>query len=123
MPSTRSRSGPTSQTAGEVFDALTAPGPAPDGRYGQTGIRWTVARRYDGAYIRQFPTRGMTLLSFDEQGIDVVYEGTEFRLEKELVEEAIGKEYPEVTDHEVLQIVEPDPPLSGEPQRIDDILS
>jgi hypothetical protein len=65
----------------------------------------------------------MTLLSFDEQGIDVVYEGTEFRLEKDLVEEAIGKEYPEVTDHEVLQIVEKDPPLSGEPRRIDDILS
>lgn len=64
----------------------------------------------------------MTILSFDEQGIDVVYEGTEFRLEKELVEEAIGKAYPEVTDHEVLQIVEQDPPLSGEPRRITDIL-
>ena len=64
----------------------------------------------------------MTLLSFDEQGIDVVYEGTEFRLEKELIEEAIGKQYPEVTDHEVLQMVEKSPPLSGEPQRIDDIL-
>ncbi len=24
----------------------------------------------------------MTVLSFDEQGVDVVYEGTEFRLEK-----------------------------------------
>jgi len=64
----------------------------------------------------------MTLLSFDEQGIDVVYEGIEFRLEKELIEEAIGKQYPEVTDHEVLQIVADDPPLSGEPRRIDDIL-
>lgn len=64
----------------------------------------------------------MTLLSFDEQGIDVVYEGTEFRLEKSLVEEAIGKAYPNVTDHEVLKMVEEDPPLSGEPQRIDDIL-
>jgi hypothetical protein len=64
----------------------------------------------------------MTLLSFDEQGIDVVYEGTEFRLEKSLVEEAIGKAYPDVTDHEVLKMVEEDPPLSGEPQRIDDIL-
>jgi hypothetical protein len=65
----------------------------------------------------------MTVLSFDEQGVDVVYEGTEFRLEKELLEDAIGKSYPEVTDHEVLQIIEEDPPLSGEPQRINDLLS
>ncbi len=65
----------------------------------------------------------MTVLSFDEQGVDVAYEGTEFRLEKELLEDAIGKSYPEVTDHEVLQIIEEDPPLSGEPQRINDLLS
>ncbi len=65
----------------------------------------------------------MTLLSFDETGVDVVYEGTEFRLEKPLIEDAIGKEYPDVTDHEVLKIVEPDPSLSGEPQRIADILT
>ncbi|WP_159899550.1 DUF5800 family protein [Salinirussus salinus] len=65
----------------------------------------------------------MTVLSFDEHGVDVVYEGTEFRLEKKLVEDAIGKSYPDVTDHEVLQIVEPDPALSGEPQRVADILA
>lgn len=65
----------------------------------------------------------MTLLSFDEQGIDVVYEGTEFRLEKPLIEDALQKEYPDVTDHEVMKIVEPDPSLSGEPQRIADILT
>ncbi len=63
----------------------------------------------------------MTVLSFDEQGVDVVYEGTEFRLERALVEEAIGKTYPEITDHEVLKIVEPNPSLSGEPRRIADI--
>ncbi|MEF8908057.1 MAG: DUF5800 family protein [Haloarculaceae archaeon] len=65
----------------------------------------------------------MTVLSFDEHGVDVVYEGTEFRLEKTLLEDAIGKSYPDVTDHEVLQIVEPDPALSGEPQRVADILA
>jgi hypothetical protein len=65
----------------------------------------------------------MTALSFDENGVDVVYEGTEFRLEKPLLEEAIGKQYPEVTDHEVLKIIEEDPSLSGEPRRIDDILA
>lgn len=65
----------------------------------------------------------MTALSFDEDGVDVVYEGTEFRLEKALIEEAIEKQYPDVTDHEVLQIVEENPALSGEPQRIEEILA
>ncbi|MXR51025.1 hypothetical protein GRX03_05315 [Halovenus sp. WSH3] len=65
----------------------------------------------------------MTALSFDEHGVDVVYEGTEFRLEKELIEEAIEKEYPEVTDHEVLKIIEENPALSGEPRRVEEILA
>lgn len=64
----------------------------------------------------------MTALSFDEKGVDVVYEGTEFRLEKALIEEAVRKEYVDVTDHEVLQMVEEDPALSGEPRRIGDIV-
>jgi len=64
----------------------------------------------------------MTVLSFDEQGVDVVYNGTEFRLEKGLIEDAVDKSYPDVTDHEVLQLVEPDPSLSGEPQRIAEIV-
>jgi hypothetical protein len=64
----------------------------------------------------------MTALSFDENGVDIVYEGTEFRLEKALIEEAVGKQYPDVTDHEVLQIVEKEPSLSGEPRRIGDIV-
>ncbi|AQL41802.1 hypothetical protein BV210_03305 [Halorientalis sp. IM1011] len=65
----------------------------------------------------------MTALSFDEQGVDVVYQGTEFRLEKALIEDAIGKAYPDVTDHEVLKIVAEDPALSGEPRRIAEILA
>ena len=64
----------------------------------------------------------MTALSFDETGVDVVYNGTEFRLEKELIENAIEKSYPDITDHEVLQIVEETPELSGEPQQISDLL-
>jgi len=64
----------------------------------------------------------MTALSFDETGVDVVYNGTEFRLEKDLIEDAIQKSYPEVTDHEVLQIVEETPDLTGEPRRIADII-
>jgi hypothetical protein len=65
----------------------------------------------------------MTVLSFDEDGVDVVYDSIEFRLEKPLIEEATGAEYRSVTDHEVLKLVEPDPDLSGEPRRIGDILA
>jgi len=65
----------------------------------------------------------MTALSFDDKGVDVVYQGTEFRLEKQLIEDAIEKPYPDVTDHEVLQIVEEDPALSGEPRRIGEIIA
>ena len=74
------------------------------------------------AYHRQPPTPPMTVLSFDERGVEVVYEGTEFRLEAELIEEATRKDYPDITDHEVLQLVEEDPALSAEPRRIQDIL-
>ncbi|MDY6817652.1 MAG: DUF5800 family protein [Halobacteriales archaeon] len=65
----------------------------------------------------------MTILSFDEEGVDVIYEGTEFRLERTLIEEATQKDYYDVTDHEVLQLVEPDPALSGEPRRVADIVA
>lgn len=64
----------------------------------------------------------MTVLSFDQQGVDVIYEGTEFRMEKELIEEATEKSYPDVTDHEVLQMIEESPSLSSEPRRIVEIL-
>lgn len=64
----------------------------------------------------------MTVLSFDKTGVDVVYEGTEFRLDKELIEEATEKSYRDVTDHEVLRIVEKEPELSGEATQIDVIL-
>ncbi|MFB6124525.1 MAG: DUF5800 family protein [Halanaeroarchaeum sp.] len=64
----------------------------------------------------------MTALSFDETGVDVVYEGTEFRMDRDLIEEATQKAYTEVTDHEVLRLVEPNPALGGEPRRIADII-
>ena len=65
----------------------------------------------------------MTTLSFDEHGVDVVYEGTEFRLERDLIEEATEKPYADVTDHEVLQLVAEHPDLTGEPRRVGDILN
>ncbi|MBP1922437.1 hypothetical protein J2751_001447 [Halorubrum alkaliphilum] len=63
-----------------------------------------------------------TELTFNEDGVDVVYQGTEFELEKDLIEEATGKGYRDVTDHEVLQIIAEEPELNGEPVRIGDVL-
>jgi len=57
----------------------------------------------------------MTALSFDETGVDVVYEGTEFRMEKDLIEEATQKSYHDVTDHEVLQLIEERPNYPANP--------
>lgn len=64
----------------------------------------------------------MTTLAFDEDGVEVVYEGTEFRLERELIEEATEKAYWDVTDHEILRMVDPDPVVHGQAKRIGDIL-
>ncbi len=65
---------------------------------------------------------GMTTLSFDEQGVDVVYEGVEFRLKRDLIEEATQKAYEDTTDHEVLKLVAEHPNIEGEPRRIGDII-
>lgn len=64
----------------------------------------------------------MTSLAFDEEGIDVEYAGTTFRLEREMIEEATEKTYWDVTDHEVLRLIEPDPSIHGEARRIGDLL-
>ena len=92
-------------------------------RTGRTSDPAWRARPGRALFIYRRVTADMTILSFDEEGADVVYEGTEFRLEATLIEEAIQKDYPDVTDHEVLQIVEEDPALSGEPRRVKDILN
>lgn len=64
----------------------------------------------------------MTTLSFEDDGVDVVYEGTEFRLDDDLIEEATGKDYYDVTDHEVMKIVAEQPNLNGEPRTVRDIV-
>jgi hypothetical protein len=64
----------------------------------------------------------MTVLSFDDDGVDVVYQDIEFRLERDLIEEATRKQYVDATDHEVLQLIEANPDLGGEPRRIGDII-
>lgn len=64
----------------------------------------------------------MTTISIDEEGVDVVFEGTEFRLDRELIEEATQTAYPDVTDHDILKLIEENPALSGEPRRVGDII-
>lgn len=64
----------------------------------------------------------MTTISFDDDGVDAVYDGTEFRLDRDLIEDATEKPYDDVTDHEVIKLIEPNPSLSGEPRRIGDII-
>jgi hypothetical protein len=64
----------------------------------------------------------VTALAFDDDGVDVVYEGIEFRLDRSLIEEATRKDYPDVTDHEVLALVADDD-SNGEPRRVADILA
>ena len=76
----------------------------------------------DTVLSREVLARTMTTLSIDGEGVDVVYEGTEFRLERELIEEATQKRYWDVTDHEILQMVEENPALRGEPRRVGDIV-
>jgi hypothetical protein len=76
----------------------------------------------DTVLVQESLDRAMTTLSIDGEGVDVVYEGTEFRLERELIEEAVQKSYWDVTDHEILQMVEEDPTLGGEPRRVGDIV-
>ena len=63
-----------------------------------------------------------TDLTFNEDGVDVVYEGIEFELDKDLIEEATGKGYRDVTDHEIIQIVAEEPEIDGEPVRVGDVL-
>lgn len=64
----------------------------------------------------------MTTLAFDAEGVDVVYDGVEFRLEAELIASALQTDYRDATDHQVLQLIDPNPPLSGEPRRVGDII-
>jgi hypothetical protein len=64
----------------------------------------------------------MTHVAFDDDGVDATYEGVDFRLDRELVEEATEKSYYDVTDHEVLALIDDSLDLEGEPRRIGDIL-
>lgn len=65
----------------------------------------------------------MTVLSFDTTGVQVNYEGIEFRLEKALIEEATQKPYQEVTDHEVIKLIDDQEPTTGDPRKISEIIS
>ena len=63
-----------------------------------------------------------TVFSFDSEGVDVEYDGHEFRMRAEVIARAADKEYLEVTDHEVARMVEEDIELESPPKRIGDHL-
>ncbi|MDY6779758.1 MAG: DUF5800 family protein [Halobacteria archaeon] len=63
-----------------------------------------------------------TVFEFDEEGVDVTWDGHEFRMRRRVVERAADKEYLDVTDHEVLRMIDREHETSGPARRIGDIL-
>jgi predicted Zn-dependent protease len=63
-----------------------------------------------------------TVFSFDSEGVDVEYDGHEFRMRAEVIARAADKEYLDVTDHEVARMIEKDMELDSPPKRIGDHL-
>jgi len=63
-----------------------------------------------------------TVFSFDSEGVDVEYDGHEFRMRAEVIARAADKEYLEVTDHEVARMIDKDMELDSPPKRIGDHL-
>lgn len=63
-----------------------------------------------------------TVLKFDDEGVDVVWEGHEFRLRRRVVERAAAKDYLDVTDHEVMRMIDRDAELDPPARRIGDLI-
>ncbi|MDY7082054.1 MAG: DUF5800 family protein [Halobacteria archaeon] len=63
-----------------------------------------------------------TVFDFDEDGVDVEWEGHEFRMRSEVIEEAANKDYLDVTDHEIMRMIERNPSLDGPAKKVKDIL-
>ncbi len=63
-----------------------------------------------------------TVFSFDSEGVDVEYQGHEFRMRREVVERAADKDYYDVTDQEVAYMVDREIEPEGVARRIGDIL-
>lgn len=63
-----------------------------------------------------------TVFSFDSEGVSVEYDGHDFRMRREVVERAADKDYYDVTDHEVVSMVDDDIEPESPARRIGDIL-
>lgn len=63
-----------------------------------------------------------TVFEVDSDGVDVTWDGHEFRLRRGVLEGATGKEYRDVTTHEVLLMIEADADPASEPVRIGDVI-
>lgn len=65
---------------------------------------------------------GETRMDFDDSGVDVEYEGHDFRLRKKLVEEATGKSYRDATDRDVMRMIDRSAEFDSPARRIGDLL-
>jgi len=63
-----------------------------------------------------------TVFYFDSEGVDVEYDGHDFRMRKRVIERAADKDYLDITDHEVARMIEREIELEGPARRIRDIL-
>lgn len=61
-------------------------------------------------------------MDFDEEGVDVEWEDHEFRLRRRVVERAAGKDYRDVTDHEVVWMIDRSAEPTKPARRIGDLL-
>lgn len=58
----------------------------------------------------------------DQDGVDVEWDDHEFRLRRAVIEGATGKDYHDVTDHDVYRMIEADPEVDSAPVRFGDLV-
>lgn len=62
------------------------------------------------------------VFDIDEEGVDVEWRDHEFRLRRQVIEGATGKEYRDVTDHEIYRMIEDDPDIESAAVRVGDLV-
>ncbi len=62
------------------------------------------------------------VFQIDSEGVDVEYQGHEFRIRGEVVARAADKDYLDVTDHEIAEMVDTDIEPDSPARRLGDLL-
>lgn len=62
------------------------------------------------------------VLDVDEEGVDVQWDDHDFRLRRQVIEGATGKDYRDVTDHDVYRMIEAEPDVDAAPVRFGDLV-